>query len=671
MGSTAQAVLGQIISAKPISATEKRPSIPANVDAAVRKALEKLPADRFASAQDFARGLGDEHFRYGEVMAGVAGDFVPSIWNRLTMAMTATTLLLALAFGWSMLRPDPPRAVTRISVQIPEDQAFDPVRGDLALSPDGSLLVYRGVADEGQAQLWARPWDALNATPIRNTEGAAHPAISPDGREVAVAGFNGGPIRVIPLQGGVSRTLADGVLCCLTWGPDGAWVYYSDVFSGLRRVPAGGGSPEILTEVDTAAGDTRHVAPNVLPGGKGVVFVARSPGGFRIQAVDVETGEVKDLTPGTHPRYSATGHLLFIDEDATLLAAPFDVERLELAGAAVPVAEGVAVDGRGYGSFAVSQAGKLVYRTGASGAGVTPVWVERDGTAREIDPGWRTPGAPNNSSLALSPNEDRLAISILDSDGTFDLWVKQLDTGPLSRLTFEGTINRRVTWSPDGQSLTFISDRAGQDDLWTKRADGSGSTDVVLDRESRTPEAFYSPDSTWLVFREGGGGSAFGDIFAIRPGVDSIAVPLAATDFGARSAALSPDGRWLAYVSNEAGREEVYVRPFPDADAGRWLVSPDGGVEPVWAHSGRELFYRNGANELVAVQVSAGSSFAWDRQDVLFSMADYLDSNGSPMYDVSADDQRFVMLRIGVVGSDSELILVENWAEELRERVPN
>ena len=232
--------------------------------------------------------------------------------------------------------------------------------------------------------------------------------------------------------------------------------------------------------------------------------------------------------------------------------------------------------------------------------------------------------------------------------------------------------HRRVTWSPDGQSLTFISNRAGEDDLWTKRADGSGSADLVLDRESRTPEAFYSPDSTWLVFREGGGGSRVGDIFAIRPGVDSIAVPLAATDFGARSPTLSPDGRWLAYVSNEAGREEIYVRPFPDADSGRWLVSPDGGVEPVWAHSGRELFYRNGANELVAVQVSAGSSFAWDSQVVLFSMDDYLPSNGAPMYDVSPDDQRFVMLRIGVgLGSDSELILVENWAEELREREGN
>ena len=666
-GSTAQAILGKIIQGKLASATEERASVPANVDAAIRKALEKLPADRFSSAQDFVKALGDEHFRYGE-LATVGADVGVGPWKRLTMGFAALAVVTTLGLGWSFLRPEAPRPVTRVSVQIPEDQAFHPVAGILDLSPDGSLMVYRGLGRAGQPQLWARRWNALDATPIRGTDGAGTLAISPDGQEVAFAA--GGSIRVVPLQGGLSRTLAEAAVpCCPDWSSDGAWVYYSEPNNGLRRVPAGGGSPEILTEVNAAAGDQAQGLLDVLPDGRGVVFGTRGPDGRRIQAVDVETGEVKDLTPGTFPRYSPTGHLLFLDEDATLLAAPFDVERLQLTGAAVPVVEGVAVAPLGYGIFAVSQSGTLVYRTATAGGLFTPVWVERDGTAREIDPGWRTQGAPGNSSLALSPNEDRLAISIRDSDGTFDLWVKQLDMGPLSRLTFEGTINRRVTWSPDGQSLTFISNRAGQDDLWTKRADGSGSVEVVLDRESRTPEAFYSPDSTWLVFREGGGGAGVGDIFAVRPAMDSIAVPLVVAEFGARSPTLSPDGRWLAYVSTEAGREEIYVRPFPDADSGRWLVSPDGGVEPVWAHSGRELFYRNGANELVAVQVSAGSSFAWDRQDVLFSMADYLPSNGSPMYDVSPNDQRFVMLWIGDVGSDSELILVTNWFEELRQRM--
>jgi len=437
----------------------------------------------------------------------------------------------------------------------------------------------------------------------------------------------------------------------------------------LRRVPARGGSPEIVTDVDTAAGDVRSGLLNVLPGGRGVVFTTEGPDGFRLQAVDVETGEVKNLTPGMFPRYSPTGHLLFIDDDATLLAAPFDVESLELTGAAVPVAEGL-VAPEVARSFAVSQTGRLVYRKGAVERFHTPVWVGRDGAAREIDPGWRVQGDPQLSSLALSPEGTRLAVSILDSEGRWDLRVKQLDTGPLSPLTFEGTTNMRATWSPDGQSLTFLSDRAGDYDVWTKRADGGGTAELVLDSESPITEGFYSHDGTWLIFREGFTGLGQGDLFAIRPGVDTTAVVLTATEFFEYSPALSPDGRWLAYVSDQSDQEQVYVIPFPEGRLGGGLVavSADGGREPVWAHNGLELFYRNGADELVAVQVREGPSFAWDRQDVLFSMADYLPGDGHPMYDVSLDDQRFVMLRID---NASELILVDNWAEELRQPVGN
>ena len=219
--------------------------------------------------------------------------------------------------------------------------------------------------------------------------------------------------------------------------------------------------------------------------------------------------------------------------------------------------------------------------------------------------------------------------------------------------------------------MTFVSDREGpQHDVWTKRADGSGTAELVLDTERLIREGSYSPDETWLVFREGPGAS--GDICAIRPAMDSVPAPLVATEFGERSPTLSPNGRWLAYVSAESGRQEVYMRPFPDVDSGRWLISTDGGVEPVWAHSGRELFYRNASNELVAVQVvTGGQTFSSGQQVVLFSMSDYLDSDGHPMYDVSPDDQRFVMFQFEDADSVDELILVDNWAEELRERPGN
>ena len=284
----------------------------------------------------------------------------------------------------------------------------------------------------------------------------------------------------------------------------------------------------------------------------------------------------------------------------------------------------------------------------ALGRGLTPVWVDRDGTARLIAPDWQVRGEPTWSSLALSPDGTQLALSFLGSEGSYDLWVKQLDTepGPLSRLTFEGALNRRATWSPDGRSLTFISDRAGSQAVWRMRADVGGTAEPMLDRDQNIPEAFYSPDGTWLVFRERENNLGAADIYATRPGVDTAAIALRATESIEYSPTLSPNGRWLAYVSDASGPEEVYVVPFPEVNSGQSQVSANGGVDPVWAHSGQELFYRNGANELVAVQVSEGSSFAWDRQDVLFSMADYLPSNGSPMYDVSPDDQEFVMFRI-------------------------
>ncbi len=266
-------------------------------------------------------------------------------------------------------------------------------------------------------------------------------------------------------------------------------------------------------------------------------------------------------------------------------------------------------------------------------------------------------------------------MSILGAEGTWDLWVKQLDTGPLTRLTFEGFQNLKPTWSRDGRSLTFISSRStgpGDFNVWTKRADGSDTAELVLNREQPIFEPIYSPDGTWLVFREGSVGFGVGDIYAIRPELDSIAVPLVVTEFIAHSFALSPNGRWLAYVSNESGREEIYVRPFPDAGASRSQVSTDGGTEPVWAHSGRELFYRSASDELVATQViTEDPNFTPGQQTVLFSMANYLSGVNDQQYDVSSDDQRFVMLRVDEENSQGELILVENWFEELRQQVPN
>jgi Tol biopolymer transport system component len=279
-------------------------------------------------------------------------------------------------------------------VVIPEDQSFHPRRGDFDLSNDGSLLVYRGVGDEGQPQLWARQWDALDATPVRDTDGAGRPAISPDGREVAFNVGNG-VIRVVPLPGGVSRTLTDSAWFAggpPQWSPDGGWIYFTNPSQGLSRLPAGGGIAEIVTVVDTTTGYSVHVSVEVLPGDAAVYHASplNPLSGVvpTIQAVDSGTEEVKDLTAGRHPRYSSTGHLLFQDpREGILLVASFDAVRLELTGEPFPLADGLLVGGNSPVSFTFSQTGRLVYCTGTIGEAPIPVWVERDGSAREIDSG--------------------------------------------------------------------------------------------------------------------------------------------------------------------------------------------------------------------------------------------------------------------------------------------
>jgi hypothetical protein len=454
-------------------------------------------------------------------------------------------------------------------------------------------------------------------------------------------------------------------------------LYFSDESATIQRVPVEGGDPELMTAHDAGI---RHLWVDVLPEKRGFLFTIwrGGPAQSEIGVMDFDESEIRTLLPGGMARYAPSGHLVYAATDGTLLGAPFDLDQLEVTGPSVALGETVGVDFQSRSQFAVSTTGALLYVPGEGETTETlvPVWVDRDGTAREIDPEWSFRGTPVNSSLALDPSGDRLALSIMDSEGRFDLWIKQLGQGargPRRRFTFEGSVNRRATWSSDGQWLTFNSNRDGDLQLWRKRADGSDTAQVVLDGEGTIQEGLYSRDGVWVVFRTGGLGISAADIYAIRPETDSVAIPLVPTESNDYSGTLSPDGRWLAYVSRKSGRDEVWVSPFPDAgSAGQVQVSNAGGREPVWAHSGGALFYRNGADELVAVEVTGDPSFSAGQQDVLFSMADYLLGNGHSQFDVSPDDERFVMLRLGEEGdSDSELVLVQNWAEELRERTGN
>ncbi|UCD25597.1 MAG: protein kinase [Gemmatimonadota bacterium] len=674
-GNTAQAIVAKVITEKAPPVTATRDTVPPHVAAAIAKSLNKLPADRFATAAQFADALSDKSFTAPATTAAVeAAVATTARWDRTKLALTATTIVLGLLAlgGWLRPRAQEPRPVIRYSMSMPDGEGLIPRFGSrLALSPDGSRLVYVGPG-EGGGQLWVRQRDQLNGRPLPGTNGAQSPFFSPDGASVGFSTPGPRSIKVASLGGGPPVTVADSGLGSggASWGTDG--FIYADAGGGLEglvRIPATGGVPEFVSAADSAQEESSHHWPHALPGGKGVLFTV-SHGSLTdltrldIAVLDLATGSHEILVRGVAARYTATGHLVYVTADGSLMAAPFDEDALELTGPAVALTEGIALRLAGSLDVALSETGTLAYVTG--GVAEDPaemVWVDREGRQQPVDPNWfgefYTP--------AISPDGTRLAVAVVGDAGR-DLWIKQLDTGPLSRITFPMGQDHRPWWTADGRSVLFISDRGETRDLYRRRADGVGQPELQLDLPEAVNQASISPDGEWLVYRTGRNNAL--DIYARRLQGDTTPIPLINDpNINEHSPTLSRDGKWLAYVSDESGRWELYVRPFPNINDGRWQVSTSGGSEPVWSHSGRELFYKNTTDELMVSEVQTDPTFMTGQQHALLSVTGYYNYAFHPQYDVTPDDQRFIMIRFRGVGESGELIVVENWFDELMERV--
>jgi serine/threonine-protein kinase len=300
---------------------------------------------------------------------------------------------------------------------------------------------------------------------------------------------------------------------------------------------------------------------------------------------------------------------------------------------------------------------------------VQPVWVTRAGQTAPIDSTWSFE-RPFNGGLSLSPDGQRLAVAIA-GDRSADIWVKQLDHGPLIRITFEEFLKYRPTWTPDGRYVTYLSDPGNNNaSIYQRRADGSGSAELLLASNRSLAEATWSHDGHWLVVRTT---IPTRDILGFHPGVDTVLVPLVAAPHNEeRAATLSPDGQWIAFQSDESGRDEIYVRPFPRTENGRWQITTDGGEEPLWSHSGREIFFRARSGEMMTVPITATGTLTSGRPRVLFQAKGYSKALSYRAYDVSPDDQRFVMLRPvsdSVTAPASQMIVVDNWYQELRQKM--
>jgi serine/threonine-protein kinase len=672
LGNTTQAILGRIITGAPVPPLEHRQSIPPNVNASVLKALERLPADRFASAQDLVEALKNPAFRHGRATSTELESGGRS-WRGVAMAAAGLSAVLAGVLAWTALEPEPPRPVERFSLSAPE--AWRP-SAQFDISSDGSTIVFRGLI-EASGQLLLRRLENLTASPIPGTENGSWPAISPDGREVAFVA--GRELKVAPLQGGVVRTVAEDAVCCVSWPPGGnIYFSHSDGFT-IARVPESGGATERLTRREPQA-DGNHAFFRLHPGGKVGVFTVYA-GTPRIESLDLATGDRAALTPGVNPFPLRSGRIVFATSEGRIMVAPWDGRSRELSGAAVPLVDGVQIESNGVAFYGLSESGTLLYWTGSpQSTQYELVWVSRSGQISPVDPGWVFDADTDNRGWDLSPDETRLALKARTDLGR-DIWVKELPDGPLSRFTFAEGEDRFPRWHPDGTRITFLSARGGNLDVWTKGAGGAGAPELLYDHGMTLAEADWSPDGEWLIVRTGGTANTQGgrDILGLRPGRDSVAVELVSSRFDEAAPTVSPDGRWLAYHSDETGQREVFIRPFPDTESAKYPVSSGGGRAPVWAHSGRELFYLSdennnsttgGSRALMAATIRPGPPFAVVERRVLFPVPEgFYFANNSTSYRVTRDDQRFLMARVAGAedaGERSELILVQNFFEELK-----
>ena len=646
---------------------------PAPIRRLLRRCLEKDRKRRLDSAAAVRLEI-DDAVAAVEAEA-TAGKTTAS--RRTTVGVVALVGSVAVAtfVTWALLRPAPAAPVlpSRFFIVPPPGRPAN-VSGsarDIALSPDGRYVVYRsGGSNSAGSPLMVRAIDQLEGQPLAGVDGAYAPFFSADSQWIGF--FENGELKKVPVGGGPAVTLAavTGGALGASWGEDNSIVYATDeAQTGLWRVSADGGEPARLTTPDAARHETQHAFPSVLPGGRGVLFTILGTGeaaASQVAFVDVTTGRRKTLVGGSQAEYVAVprpaakpaGYLTFASAGA-VRAVPFDAVRLEMLGAPVPVVEGLMTKPRGAANYAVSRGGTLLYMTGAADQ-TTPrslVWVDRKGHEEPVGAPLRAYGTPR-----LSPDGTQVATEVYDKNT--DIWIWDFARQTLRRLTFEPDGDGMSVWVPDGRGIIYDSGRPPN--LHRRAADGTGTVErLVTSASGQWPTAITS-DGAYLA------GFDLTDVIFV-PLRRTPLGPAAGMRFPGAFADFSPNGRYVAYQSNESGRGEIYVRPFPRVDSGRWQISTTGGTRPVWARSGRELFYLDASNAMTSVQVStSGSTFSAGTPATVFDTK-YVQSNPSRHYDVSPDGQRFLMIKDGPANPGAmpaSMVVVEHWFEELTRRVP-
>ncbi len=666
-GKSSASVMAKIMETEPPSMASLAPMTPAALDRVVKRCLAKDPDDRWQTARDLEvelKWIAEQGQVPQAAMPTAGGTARRGFRERLGWLVAACAILVAVALAAAVFylrRPSAELKAVHFTVAPPEKQNWPPIAGGpnfFSVSPDGSKLAFAAVDATGRSQLWLRDFDSPTAQMLPGTDDAWAPFWSPDSRFISFTA--GASLKKVPASGGPAETITASPAGGMgTWNRDGVILFATGGGSPILRVPSAGGSATPVTSLDASQQALGHAWPYFLPDGKHFLYttVTSNPENMGIYVGSLDSKETKLILKATpFATYSPPGYLLF-NRAGTLFAQPFDADRLELKGDAIPIAEGIQFSAvNGNGAVAVSANGVLTYRLVPTAAQNKLVWVDRKGAELPLA---APPHAYRNPRI--SPDGQRVAVTI-DELGTQE-WLLDTKRGTLTRLTFEGSYNGALAWTPDGKRVAFGSDRAGQRNLFWQLADGSGGTERLATSDRGQVASSWSPDGQTLAFEQTNPGAGF-DLFVYRLG-DRKVQPFLQTRFTEIAPRFSPDGRWLAYVSDESGRNEVYVQPYP-GPGGKWQISTEGGTEPVWARNG-ELFYRNGY-KMMAVGTNTKANFSADTPKVLFE-GHYATYNTMPAYDVTPDGQRFLLAKTAEQGPQ-EISVVLNWFEELRQKVP-
>ena len=633
---------------------EPKPVTPSALARIVSACLAKDPDERWQSVSDVKRQLGwvgDEDVR--EPAPPRRNAILP--WGVVTLVAVLAAIVLSWRAGSRTQEPP-----VRLSISLPEGFELEELPEEfsppIALSPDGTTLALVGEWN-GTSQLYVRDLNGFDIRPVPDTERATSPFFSPDSEWI---GFHAdGKLQKVPRAGGAVVTICEAPLYKgngIDWGPDGTIVFVWTTFSGLYSVPDSGGTPEPITTPDASLGERGHSSPQILPESAGILFdLSGEEQGVAV--LSLETGARRTILlsgGGDGARYLPTGHVVYVEDPgftpvATLQAVPFDSERLEATGAPTPVIDELDYTPRsGRASFTIARTGHLAYVPARRDARWL-AWVDRQGKSQRI-----TEQAAPYQFPHLSPDGRRVVFQ-LD-----DVWILDLERGTRTRQTVDGFPNNPL-WTPDGTELIYTWNR-GPWNLFRKTVDAGGDAQLLFENERSQFPMSLTPDGEVLVFHEKHPETG-GDIWLLNKEGDPE--PFLVSRFDEGHAKLSPDARHIAYVSNESGRDEVYVQPFPTPGR-KVTISTDGGTGPLWSRNGRELFYRNG-DAVIAVDVETSGEFRPGPPHTLFEgrYASEIFHN----YDISPDGQKFLMVESATEPA-TEVRIILNWFDELERLVP-